>query len=112
MGIETTTPNRKGNKEIYGLPVETNSHNKTKKCRRRRKMLPVQRLYQTCKDVFSFCGAGIVPSPEDIQRLRSVLGMLMSAFASLGDFKFSLINVDVSQNFDDCIDLRLNVGFM
>lgn len=117
MGIETTTPNRKGNKEIYGLPVETNSHNKTRKCRRRhRKMSPVQRLYQTCKDVFSFCGAGIVPSPEDIQRLRSVLGMLVSAFASLADFKFSLINVlfmwDVSQNFDDCIDLRLNVGFM
>ncbi|XP_021808770.1 plant cysteine oxidase 2-like [Prunus avium] len=84
MGIETTTPNRKGNKEIYGLPVETNSHNKTKKCRRRhRKMSPVQRLYQTCKDVFSFCGAGIVPSPEDIQRLRSVLDTMKPADVGL-----------------------------
>ncbi|PQQ06760.1 plant cysteine oxidase 2 [Prunus yedoensis var. nudiflora] len=84
MGIETTTPNRKGNKEIYGLPVETNSHSKTRKCRRRhRKMSPVQSLYQTCKDVFSYCGAGIVPSPEDIQRLRSVLDTMKPADVGL-----------------------------
>lgn len=74
MGIETTLPNRKDNKEFYQSPVETNSITKTRKCRRRhRKMSPVQKLYETCKVVFSLCGAGIVPSSDDIQNLCSVL---------------------------------------
>ncbi|CAL9067399.1 unnamed protein product [Musa banksii] len=33
----------------------------------------VQRLFETCKEVFADGGAGIVPSPEDVDRLRSVL---------------------------------------
>lgn len=75
MGIETTLPNRKDNKDFYQSPVETNSITKTRKCRRRhRKMSPVQKLYETCKVVFSLCGAGIVPSSDDIQKLCSVLG--------------------------------------
>ncbi|URD85241.1 2-aminoethanethiol dioxygenase [Musa troglodytarum] len=33
----------------------------------------VQRLFETCKEVFADGGAGLVPSPEDVDRLRSVL---------------------------------------
>ncbi|KAJ7970958.1 plant cysteine oxidase 2-like [Quillaja saponaria] len=33
----------------------------------------VQKLFETCKEVFAFGGTGIVPSSENIERLRSVL---------------------------------------
>lgn len=35
----------------------------------------VQRLFDTCKEVFADCGPGIIPSPEKIERLVSVLGI-------------------------------------
>ncbi|KAL6135670.1 hypothetical protein ACLB2K_067897 [Fragaria x ananassa] len=74
MGIETTLPNRKENKALHPSPEETNSISKPMKSRRRhRKMSPVQKLYETCKVVFSCCGTGIVPSSEDIQKLCPVL---------------------------------------
>lgn len=45
----------------------------------RRKMtdeiIPVRRLFNTCKQVFSNGGPGIVPSVDKIQQLRDVLGM-------------------------------------
>lgn len=94
MGIGTTLVDLKG-KELSELPsvadnsknnsnthsnsvASTTKNNNSKKNRRRqKKMLPVQKLYDTCKDVFAFGGPGIVPSPEKIERLRSVLGMYM-----------------------------------
>ncbi|KAG6528514.1 hypothetical protein ZIOFF_010689 [Zingiber officinale] len=36
----------------------------------------VQRLFDTCKDVFADVGSGAVPSPADVERLRSVLDTL------------------------------------
>lgn len=76
MGIETALADRKG-KEFCELPKVTNSNSKTRKSRRRqRKMSVVQKLFDTCKEVFSSSAVGSVPSPEDVQRLRSVLGML------------------------------------
>ncbi|KAM1076044.1 hypothetical protein ACFX19_024018 [Malus domestica] len=84
MGIETVAPNRKGSKEFLALAEETNSKSKTRKGRRRqRKMSPVQKLYATCKEVFSFCGAGVIPPAEDIQRLSSVLDAMEPADVGL-----------------------------
>lgn len=72
MGIETTLADRK----VTELPKVTNSNSKTRKNRRRqKKMSPVQRLFETCREVFSAGVSGVVPPLEDIQRLRSVLGM-------------------------------------
>lgn len=34
----------------------------------------VQRLFDTCKEVFADVRSGAVPSPADVERLRSVLG--------------------------------------
>ncbi|KAJ8471384.1 hypothetical protein OPV22_025727 [Ensete ventricosum] len=50
----------------------------SKKSRREQKKLgpmpsAVQRLFETCKEVFANGGPGIVPSPEDVDRLRSIL---------------------------------------
>ncbi|XP_041008355.1 plant cysteine oxidase 2-like [Juglans microcarpa x Juglans regia] len=76
MGIETTRTDRKGNKEFRELPkaTDTTSKSKTRKSRRRqKKMSPVQMLFETCKEVFANSGTGIVPSTEDIERLRAVL---------------------------------------
>ncbi|KAK3227596.1 hypothetical protein Dsin_007458 [Dipteronia sinensis] len=88
MGIETILTDLKG-KELSELPNETNAvsnstpsnpnsntnrTNKSRKNRRRqKKMLPVQRMYDTCKDVFASGGPGIVPSAEKIEQLRAVL---------------------------------------
>lgn len=91
MGIESTLADLKG-KQLSELPKVTaagtsNSSNsaanrnrsrnkQSRKNRRRQKKImvsPVQRLYETCKDVFANCGAGIVPSLEKIERLKAVL---------------------------------------
>lgn len=80
MGIETALANRKG-KEFCELPKVTNSNSKTRKSRRRQKKTsPVQKLFETCKEVFSFHMVDNVPSPDDVQRLRSVLGMLSQLY--------------------------------
>ena len=38
-------------------------------------MTSVQKLFKACKEVFASGGAGIIPPPQDIERLRSILGM-------------------------------------
>ncbi|XP_041004545.1 plant cysteine oxidase 2-like [Juglans microcarpa x Juglans regia] len=76
MGIETTRADRKVNKELREFPKATNTTSKSKprKSRRRgKKTSPVQKLFQTCKEVFANGGTGTVPSHEDIERLRAVL---------------------------------------
>ena len=78
MGIETIRADRKG-KESRELPTDTNTrpNSRSKRSRRRqKKMLPVQKLFEICKEVFANGGTGIVPCSEDIERLRAVLGML------------------------------------
>ncbi|KAF5205812.1 Cysteine oxygenase/2-aminoethanethiol dioxygenase [Thalictrum thalictroides] len=65
--------------ELCQLQSE-NSNNKAKKNRRRlKKSTPsiVQQLYQTCKEVFVSGGAGVVPSPQDVERIRLVLVIMM-----------------------------------
>lgn len=74
MGIESSLAGRE-DKELLEFPKETNSNNKAKKNRRQKKMLPVQKLFETCNVVFANSGPGVVPSPGNIQLLRSVLGM-------------------------------------
>ncbi|KAL9343552.1 hypothetical protein Peur_063983 [Populus x canadensis] len=34
---------------------------------------PLQKLYNTCNEVFDSCSAGIIPSPDNIQKLKAVL---------------------------------------
>ncbi|PON95900.1 Cysteine oxygenase/2-aminoethanethiol dioxygenase [Trema orientale] len=83
MGIETTLANRKG-KEFCELPKVTNSNSKARKGRRRqKKMSPVQKLFETCKEVFASGGTGIVPPSQDIQRIRSVLVVCSSRWSAL-----------------------------
>lgn len=73
MGIETALADRK----VTELPKVTKSHSKTRKNRRKqKKMSTVQRLFETCREVFSAGVSGVVPPPEDIQRLQSVLDVM------------------------------------
>lgn len=77
MGIGRNLSERKG-RELRELREETNTTtNKSRKNRRHRlrKMSPGQRLFQTCNEVFASTGPGIVPSPQHIEMLLSVLGM-------------------------------------
>ncbi|KAL2528766.1 Plant cysteine oxidase 1 [Forsythia ovata] len=57
--------------------------NESKRKRRQKKLLPVQRLYKTCKEVFASSGPGIVPSPEKIQTLAAVLDKMTQADVGL-----------------------------
>ncbi|CAL0299005.1 unnamed protein product [Lupinus luteus] len=75
MSTERTLADRKG-RDLCELPSETVTSNKSRKKNRWRskKMVsPVQMLFETCKDVFSSGGVGIVPPPQQIQKLQSVL---------------------------------------
>ncbi|GER37423.1 hypothetical protein STAS_13825 [Striga asiatica] len=50
------------------------SSDESKKSKRKqKKWSPVQRLYDTCKEVFADSGPGIIPSPEKVQKLAAVL---------------------------------------
>ncbi|XP_024979377.1 plant cysteine oxidase 2-like isoform X2 [Cynara cardunculus var. scolymus] len=40
---------------------------------RQKKITAVQKLYDTCKEVFANCGPGVVPSDEGIERLKDIL---------------------------------------
>jgi hypothetical protein len=75
MGIERNLADRKG-KDFCELPKETITNGRSKRNRRRssKKMPPVQKLFETCKEVFASSGTGIVPPTQDIDKLRSVLG--------------------------------------
>ncbi|KAF5735527.1 2-aminoethanethiol dioxygenase-like [Tripterygium wilfordii] len=54
--------------------ISANSSLRTSRRRNRKMaMTPVQRLFETCKGVFSSGGPGIVPSPESIDKLRVIL---------------------------------------
>jgi hypothetical protein len=44
---------------------------------------PLQKLYNTCNEVFDSCSAGIIPSPDNIQKLKAVLGMFLCDINSL-----------------------------
>lgn len=84
MGIETTRADRKELREL-STATNTSPNSRPKRSRRRKKkMLPVQKLFEICKEVFANGGPGIVPCSEDIERLRAVLGMLF--FFSLNCF--------------------------
>lgn len=84
---------------VDGQLVEKPYKSSSKKIRRRQKKAgsmqsAVQRLYDVCKDVFADGGAGVVPPPEDVERIRSVLGMLYSRtlkFSFFFFFKFKLL---------------------
>lgn len=77
MGIERTlTDTKKKGKEFFDLPEDTNTKSKSRKNRRRqKKTTPVQTLYDTCKQVFASGRTGIVPPPQDIDKLRDVIGL-------------------------------------
>ncbi|XP_057991725.1 plant cysteine oxidase 1-like isoform X2 [Hevea brasiliensis] len=88
MGIETSKANKK-EKNSYELekeknPIldpypnpETNTNTKGKKSQRRHHkkavvVSPIEKLYDTCEEVFSVGGPGIVPPPDKIEKLRAV----------------------------------------
>ncbi|TKY65206.1 Plant cysteine oxidase 2 [Spatholobus suberectus] len=77
MGIGRNLSDKKG-RELRELREETNTNNKSRKSRRQRqrKMSPGQKLFQTCNQVFASTGPGVVPSPQHIEMLRSVLGAI------------------------------------
>jgi len=56
-----------------------------------RKMSPGQRLFQTCNEVFASTGPGIVPSPQHIEMLLSVLGMWSAPITSANSAIFFLL---------------------
>ncbi|KAG8637899.1 plant cysteine oxidase 2 isoform X2 [Manihot esculenta] len=89
MGIETSVANKE-EEEFCELEKEENQildpypnpkgnkNSRGKKGRRRnvKKMVvvsPLQKLYDTCKEVFEVSGRGIVPSPDKIEKMKAVL---------------------------------------
>lgn len=79
-----------------------NENGELKKKRKRQKigMSRVQKLYRTCKQVFTNCKPGVVPSPENVELVKSVLGMFffsLSLYINL--YFFSLLWRDYLFNF-------------
>ncbi|XP_043704411.1 plant cysteine oxidase 2 [Telopea speciosissima] len=73
MRVKSGLVDRKG-QDICELPREKSNKNKKNRKRNKKSMANVvQKLFETCKEVFATGGAGVVPSPGDIERLRSEL---------------------------------------
>lgn len=107
MGIERTLADRKG-RDFCELPSETITSSRSRRNRRRHKeMPPVQKLFETCKDVFASAGTGIVPPPQDIAKLQSVLGTRFLLFLI---FYFNLVFSDCVLLLIGCILFSLNWG--
>ncbi|XP_055806672.1 plant cysteine oxidase 2 [Solanum dulcamara] len=62
-----------------------NENGELKKKRKRRKVgvSRIQKLYGTCKQVFANCRPGVVPSPENVQRVKAVLDNMTEADVGL-----------------------------
>ena len=58
-----------GAKETSGGQRRNKEKNNQKKC------FPMQVLYDTCKEVFENGGPGIVPSIENVQKLKDAMSM-------------------------------------
>ncbi|CAK9162877.1 unnamed protein product [Ilex paraguariensis] len=69
--------------EKVGGKGKDSSDSKKRGRRRQKKVSTVQKLYETCKEVFANCGPGIVPSPSDVERLKSVLDSMTEADVGL-----------------------------
>ncbi|URE34262.1 2-aminoethanethiol dioxygenase [Musa troglodytarum] len=86
-GVDGGLADPKGRAE---LATEKNTYSSKKKKRRQKKPTStpsaVQRLFETCKEVFAHGGRGFIPSADDVERLRSVLETL------------KLVDVGVSPN--------------
>ncbi|XP_008808325.1 plant cysteine oxidase 2-like [Phoenix dactylifera] len=85
MRVDGSLADRKGKEEsaaaaegaaaaAAGAGAKCKSSKKGKRRNKKGKSATVvQRLFDTCKSVFANCGPDIVPSPEDIERLRAIL---------------------------------------
>ncbi|XP_009799056.1 plant cysteine oxidase 2 isoform X1 [Nicotiana sylvestris] len=62
---------------------EYNKSKKRRRRRRRRDVSRVQKLYETCKQIFANCGPGVVPSPENVERVKAVLDNMTEADVGL-----------------------------
>ncbi|XP_019183389.1 PREDICTED: plant cysteine oxidase 2-like [Ipomoea nil] len=63
MGVDKNASDRKGKS------VEPSKHRRGQQ----RRVMAVQNLYETCREVFANCGPDIVPSPENVERVKAIL---------------------------------------
>lgn len=63
MGVDKNASDRKGKS------FEPRKHRKGQQ----RRVMAVQNLYETCREVFASCGPGVVPSPENVERVKGIL---------------------------------------
>lgn len=91
-----------------------NSKGPSKKGKRRQKkaVRAVQRLFETCKQVFSEGGpAGIIPSLEDVERLRSLLGTYLAQCTCSIYFYKKNATLLIDNRFDRKVCARLLVPY-
>lgn len=55
------------------MGMEKVSGERKKRRMRQKKVTAVQKLYDTCTEVFADCGPGVVPAAEGIERLKDIL---------------------------------------
>lgn len=55
------------------MGMEKASGERKKRKMRQKKVTAVQKLYDTCTEVFADCGPGVVPDAEGVERLKNIL---------------------------------------
>ncbi|XP_068651833.1 plant cysteine oxidase 1-like [Aristolochia californica] len=86
MRIERAALIEKREQEVRELPKENNHRSKKNKRRHKKSMSSVvQKLFDTCKEVFAHGGAGIIPSEMDVERIKSVLDSMSPSDVGLNE---------------------------
>lgn len=92
--VKSPNPNSVNSPHIKKKKKKKNKSKKTKKTSPPRKrsdspadeITAVRRLFDTCKEVFSDGGPGVIPSQDKIQQLRDILGIVIRFDSNLVDF--------------------------
>ncbi|XP_076901689.1 plant cysteine oxidase 2-like [Bidens hawaiensis] len=61
------------------MGMEKMSGERKKRRMRQKKVSAVQKLYETCREVFANCGPGVVPSVEGVDKLKTILNGITSS---------------------------------
>ncbi|CAI9780660.1 unnamed protein product [Fraxinus pennsylvanica] len=70
--------------EQNGSGGKVKGRNESKRNKRRQKKLsPVQKMYETCQEIFAYCEPGVVPAPEKIEKLAACLDTMTQADVGL-----------------------------
>lgn len=94
------------------MGMEKVSGERKKRRMRQKKVTAVQKLYDTCTEVFADCGPGVIPNAEGIERLKDILSKILITMVMILDFYIDIHTRLCSLSIWICLCVFLKVPFL